>query len=107
GYSYVVHPAFASGHAQGFLGITYPRPEVIYELLIGSSRGLWFVSPLCLVAVIGLWSRWKQARDRAVGVALLVFCSLLWINGSYYQWDGGWATGPRHLVPAIGFLSLG
>ena len=37
----------------------------------------------------------------AAGAILFVLCSFLWINASYYYWDGGWSTGPRHLVPML------
>jgi hypothetical protein len=107
GYSFVVHPAFAPGHATGFLGITTPRPEVVAELLVGPARGLWYVSPLCFVALIGGLVGWRERRDPALPVAALLFGVLLLINASYYQWDGGWATGPRHLVPSLGLLGLG
>ena len=39
-------------------------------------------------------------------LAALVLLALVCINASYYQWDGGWATGPRHVVPALGFVGL-
>jgi hypothetical protein len=35
-----------------------------------------------------------------------VLFSFLWINASYYYWDGGWSTGPRHLVPMLPLCCL-
>jgi hypothetical protein len=28
-------------------------------------------------------------------------------NASYYYWSGGWSLGPRHMAPALPFISLG
>ena len=30
----------------------------------------------------------------------------LWLNSSLVDWQGGWALGPRYLIPAIPFLSV-
>ncbi len=57
---------------------------------------LW-VAPILIVAPFGIAMLIADARTRAVGWlalggALLPFL----INASYYYWDGGNATGPRH-----------
>lgn len=107
GYDYIVHPAFSSGQRRGFFGITRPRFGVALELLFGSSRGLFYVSPASAVAVgAGVWAFWRR-RDPGLAVGATLFGLLLLVNAGYFQWDGGWATGPRHLVPALGFLGLG
>jgi hypothetical protein len=36
-----------------------------------------------------------------------VFTALVLLNASYYLWDGGRALGPRHVVPALGFVGVG
>jgi hypothetical protein len=30
----------------------------------------------------------------------------LWLNSSYFYWEGGWSYGPRHMAPALPFLAL-
>jgi hypothetical protein len=50
---------------------------------------------------------WREPSTRvAAGAILAVLCSFLWIDASYYYWDGGWSTGPRHLVPMLALCCL-
>jgi GT2 family glycosyltransferase len=101
------------GHRTGaadvpsLIGITATNPRTIAALLFGRARGLFYVAPISAAA---LWCgalAWKRTRDRRLVIAALVLGSLLVANASYAGWDGGAAIGPRHLVPAFGFLGLG
>jgi hypothetical protein len=107
GYDFIVHPAFAPGQSSGFFGITTPRPGVAWALLFGSARGLFVISPVSLVALLAGISAWRRNRDPGLLLGLLCFVVLWLVNASYFRWEGGWATGPRHMVPAFGFLGLG
>jgi len=50
---------------------------------------------------------WRKPSTRVgAGAILFVLCSFLWINASYYYWDGGGSTGPRHLVPMLPLCCL-
>ena len=106
GYSFVVDPRFAAGHAQGILGIRWPALDALWGLSFGRLRGLFYVSPLALALIIGLCAR-ARARDRTAFAAACAFLALLLVNGSYYMWWGGAAAAPRHLVPVLGLLALG
>jgi hypothetical protein len=94
-----------SGMKQGFMGLTYPKPQIVYELLLGLRRGLLWIAPIVLVAPIGLALMWHRARAEAIAVASIAFYYLLF-NSSYYYWDGGASTGPRHMTPLLPFLAL-
>lgn len=107
GYSYVTHPAFAGGQSEGFFGITFVKLDALFGILFGRSRGLFYVSPLALVGVVAGARVLRKDKDPALTSGALVFGSLALINASYYLWDGGRALGPRHLVPALGFLGVG
>jgi hypothetical protein len=107
GYAYVTRPLFARGHAQGLLGLTYPTPEALWGLTFGRSRGLFYVAPIAAVGIAALVRGWKERRERWLLLAGAAFVTLLLLNASYYMWHGGWATGPRHLVAALGFVGLG
>lgn len=99
GYSAVVG---FEGMQQGLFGVTWPKIGVAAELLFGLYRGLLPLSPVLALVPVGLHAMWRDANTRvAAGAILLVVCSYLWINASYYYWDGGWSTGPRHLVPML------
>jgi hypothetical protein len=107
GYAFVTHPAFASGQAEGFYGITFVKPEALFGILFGSARGLFYVSPIALVGIVAGVRAIRNDKDPALIVGGLVFASLVLINASYYLWDGGRALGPRHIVPALGFVGVG
>jgi hypothetical protein len=107
GYSFIMRPSFAEGHAQGLLGVTFPRPAAIWGTLFGSARGVFYIAPISAVALAALAITWRRNKDPERSVALFSVVSLLVVNASYYMWWGGWATGPRHAVPAFGFLAFG
>jgi hypothetical protein len=104
GYSKVVG---FEGMKQGFFGITWPKPRVVVELLFGVYRGLLPLSPVLVLVPVGLYVMWREPSTRvAAGAILAVVCSFLWINASYVYWEGGWSTGPRHLVPMLPLCCL-
>ncbi len=105
GYSGVTDFA---GMQEGLFGLTYPKPRVLFELIFGERRGMLWVAPILIVAPFGLAMLVRAPATKAIGwlgVAGAVVPFL--INASYYYWDGGNATGPRHALPAVGFLCVG
>ncbi|MDB5539995.1 MAG: hypothetical protein JWQ89_1722 [Devosia sp.] len=95
------------GMRQGFFGLTFPQPMVLGELLFGHYRGLLPLAPVLLMVPIGLVAmvKWAPSRGIAIVIAGTVLCFLL-INASYFYWDGGSSTGPRHLVAALPLACL-
>jgi len=92
-------------HGTGFLSLTYPRPEVLWELLFGTYRGLFTLSPALLFAVPGYVHLWRTKRHRAEGlVSLMAVLAFLAFNSASCMWGGGFAVGPRYLLPALPFL---
>ena len=95
------------GMNQGLFGLTYPRPGVLWEVLVGRYRGMLWVAPLLALGAWGLFAgRRGPARDLLLTAMAVAGVAFLY-NASYFYWDGGNATGPRHAVPATGFLALG
>src|SRR5690606_35987537 len=41
-----------------------------------------------------------------VGVCAAAVVLFLWLNSSIPPWDGGWAAGPRYLVPMLPFAAM-
>ena len=106
GYSFITHAGFAAGQSSGFFGLTRPSLDAVLGLLVSSSRGLFYVAPLTFLAVVEL-ARNAKRSDPVLYLALAVVFVAYVVNASYFQWDGGRAFGPRHMVPALGFLGLG
>jgi len=92
-------------HSTGFLSLTYPHPEVLLGLLFGTYRGLFSLSPALLFAVPGYVYLWRSKRHRAEGlVSLMAVLTFLAFNGASCMWGGGFAVGPRYLLPVLPFL---
>ena len=95
------------GMNQGFFGITRPDYNVMKQLLFGQFRGLFYLSPVLIAAPIGLVLLIRDRHSRLAGLTSAAIAAFyLVLNASYYYWDGGWSYGPRHMAPALPFLSL-
>ena len=108
GYSFIVHPEFAVGQAAGVMGIQLPSPSVVGSLLFGTRRGLFYVAPITAVGLVAmLYALYRRSADWLDALGVSAFFALLVVNAGYYMWWGGAAAGPRHLVPALGFMAPG
>lgn len=111
GYDWVWLPEFAEGMRVRY-GIGRPDPAALLAITFGAYRGLFYVSPVLLLATWGLAracvGRSGAFLDRGparIAAAICIYFTLL--TSGYYMWDGGAAIGPRHAVPMIGLLALG
>lgn len=96
------------GMKQGFMGITWPKADVLGKILFGAYRGLFYHSPVLAPAVAGLAMLVAAPKTRRVAIAAsLVLAFHLLLNAAYFYWFGGSCFGPRHVVPALPFLALG
>lgn len=96
------------GMQQGLFGLTYPKPEVLAAILVGSDRGMLWVAPVMLLAPFGIARLIRNPATRDIGwLAVAGAVAAFLYNASYFYWNGGNATGPRHALPALAFLSLG
>jgi hypothetical protein len=50
--------------------------------------------------------RGRRGRAEALVIAAIALLYLA-LNAGLNDWHGGWAAGPRHLVPTLPFLALG
>ena len=118
GYDFVYLAEFAEGMRVRY-GIHAPDPRVLHELLFGAYRGLFYLSPVLLLAPWGLamdlrgsahgpgsmpYKTWPVRQVSVLSAAIVGF--YLALNAGYYMWDGGAAIGPRHCVPMLPFLAL-
>ncbi|HLJ79975.1 MAG TPA: hypothetical protein VKT52_00730 [Ktedonobacterales bacterium] len=108
GYANLAGPeVFRTGQAQGFMGITYPHLDALWQTTLGPYRGIFLLSPVLLLAIPGFRMLWKRLEWRAetwLWLAIVAVYGLFSI--SYFAWDGGFSMGPRQFLPALPFLML-
>lgn len=97
----------APRHRGFFMGLDLPDLRVAFRLLFSEYRGLFFSAAWLLAAIPGAYLLVRGRRFRLEAIVCLAIPALqLWLNAALWDWHGGWATGPRHLVSALPFLTL-
>ncbi|HYR59007.1 MAG TPA: hypothetical protein VEO95_10270 [Chthoniobacteraceae bacterium] len=77
-------------------------------LSVSPYRGVFWLCPVLIagVAGIGTWLVEKKWVPEA-RLCLAIFAFFFFVNASFNGYHGGYAAGPRYLVPGIPFLALG
>jgi hypothetical protein len=97
-----------AGMKTGLFGLGVPDPAVLWEIVVGTRRGLVWVAPVLVVAPPGLWLLAGHCETRGLARAAAgVTAVVLLVNAAYVYWDGGNSTGPRLAMPMAGLLALG
>lgn len=105
GYGY--SELWESQHQTGFMSLTMPHPDALWGITFSPFRGLFFLSPLLLLSLSGFVFWWRGGRYRAEWWVSLVSVGLMFLfNASSVMWWGGFAIGPRYVLPAYPFIAL-
>ncbi len=106
GYKYSVN--YHNLHDQGLISLVGPNFPALWGITFGKLRGLFFLSPVLLLSLPGFvwWCRTGEERPECF-LSLWAAGSFLLFNGSSIMWQGGYAVGPRYLLPMLPFLMLG
>jgi len=97
--------------AVGFVGLTYPKARILWNVLLDPQRGLFFCNPVLLLSILGVayFARLRRWRAEFV-VTVYSFVVLILFNAAYGEsivsWGGGTATGPRQIVASVPFMVL-
>ena len=102
-YSYHVSYNFTSG----FMGIGLPKIEALWGITFSPYRGIFYQSPVLLLAFPGTWLFYKNKHLRKeFWLCFLLVTAFFTFNSGFTYWDGGGIAGARLLVPCLPFLVL-
>lgn len=104
GYSYEIYQPFREAHTG--IGIGAPDWSVVPHLLFSLDRGLFVYAPVMLLALPACFALLLRRRWAVVVVPFVSFAALLLVNICHRLPDGGLATGPRFLLPAVPMLLI-
>jgi hypothetical protein len=105
GYDYST--LWQTQHHTGFMSLTMPHWSAVWGITFSPFRGLLFYSPVLLLSLIGLFYWWRSKKF--LPELLVVFCgfvSIFLFNSASIMWWGGFAVGPRYLLPALPFIAV-
>jgi hypothetical protein len=91
---YLPNETFSGSLWQGILG-----------QLVSPGRGLLLYSPIFILSLVGLPAFYRRYRPEALlGLSIILIHLLLY--GKWFMWHGGYAWGPRFLIPTLPFWAL-
>lgn len=93
-----------SGRHGLYSHIIVPGLELV-ALLVSPGRSLWLTSPVLLGAFIG-WRKFRHRVPAAAWFCVAMVVSRVLFVATRSDWWGGWALGPRFLLPIIPFALL-
>jgi hypothetical protein len=78
----------------------------IAGLLVSPGRGLFLYAPVLLLALPAIPALFRRHRAEAALAWSMIAAHLL-LYGKWYMWHGGYAWGPRFIVPTLPFFVIG
>lgn len=109
-YSYEVHQQKENAQDIGF---NWPTLSAFWGLVFSTFRGVLYYTP---IFILMLWYVIKSGYQNTIKSAknkmsifnngiknyfLMTIIAYLILYSAYYQWPGGWAFGPRYLIPMV------
>ncbi|NOZ72824.1 MAG: hypothetical protein GXP38_13095, partial [Chloroflexi bacterium] len=101
-FGHVWTTGYHFGSGEGF---SSPLLSGLYGLLFSPYRGIFYHQPLTLLALAGLPLFWRRHRHEAL-LTMSVSLLLLLVFAKWWIWWGGFAWGPRFLMPLAPYLVL-
>ncbi len=106
GYAFKAHAEFQVIHARGVLGVSLPSLEALWGVLFSARRGVFFFSPILLLAPIGLWQMIRRRGFRDVTPLTAAIIVYVLFAAGFVDWEAGWCAAARHLVPIVPLLAI-
>jgi hypothetical protein len=105
GYTYEVEERFQTIMGLGLMGIRLPTLGASYHITLDPKFGLFWLSPVLLLASVGYYHSLRYRRHRAETVLSLYSIGIIFgMNAASYLWYGGSAFGPRLMITALPFF---
>jgi hypothetical protein len=86
-------------------GFTTPLWQGLWGQLLSPYRGVFWHTPLFLVAIPAAFLFWRRHRSESIAI-FAISGALLLLYSAWWMWWGGFAWGPRFLVPLAPFWVL-
>lgn len=103
----VTHGVSPADWLPAILGHFFVTPWIgLLGVLFDQQSGVFFASPVYLLAIPGIILLWRRAPKLAVACGL-VFASVYLPAGSFGVWYGGYCSPARLLTPTVPVLALG
>lgn len=90
--------------ASGFFN-EFSVPTGFTILMVSLDRGILLYSPIFLLALFGIWKSARRINAEIAALLGSVFANFFLYSSWGDPW-GGWAYGPRYLIPSMSILSL-
>jgi hypothetical protein len=82
-----------------------PTLHRLWALTLSGYRGVLFTSPVLALAAVG-WPAFRRAHPGAAYVCAGIVAAFGIMVASFHAWHGGWAPGPRYLIPCLPFAAV-
>jgi hypothetical protein len=109
-YNYEIHQQ--KENAQD-LGFNWPTLSAFWGVVFSTFRGVLYYTPILILMLwyaikSGYQNSFKNVRNKMTllnsgikNYLLMTIVAYLILYSAYYQWPGGWAFGPRYLIPMV------
>ncbi|MEM7132171.1 MAG: hypothetical protein AAF702_38045 [Chloroflexota bacterium] len=99
------NPLETGYHFERGEGFTTPILDGLWGLILSPYRGLFWHTPLFFLSLVALVPFWRRHPWEA-GVISAMSVTLITLYSTWWMWWGGFAWGPRFLVPLTPFWVL-
>jgi hypothetical protein len=105
GYTYEVEERFQAIMGLGVMGVRLPTLGASYHITLDPKFGLFWLSPVLLLALVGYYDSIRHGRYMAEAVLSCYSIAIIFaMNAASYLWFGGSAFGPRLMITALPFF---